>query len=105
MSRSATGKPCTEALPTPLQTLGHLQLWLPPEILCSRCCGNGIHSAAAIYDEQRIHERSKLIGYAISARTERFPEETPYRYEPLADQSLRWNEEARETSPITIYWT
>ncbi len=58
--------------------------------------GNGIHSAAAIYDEQRIYERSKLIGYAISARTERFPEETPYRYEPLADQSLRWNEEARE---------
>ena len=39
MSRSATGKPCMGALPTPLQTLGHLQLWLPPAILCSRCCG------------------------------------------------------------------
>ena len=58
--------------------------------------GNGIHSAAAIYDEQRIHQRSKLIGYAISARAERFPEETPYHYEPLANQSLLWNEEARE---------
>ena len=58
--------------------------------------GNGIHSAEAIYDEQRIDERSKLIGYAISARAERFPEETPYHYEPLANQSLLWNEEARE---------
>ena len=58
--------------------------------------GNGIHSAAAIYDEQRIHQRSKLIGYAISARAERFPEETAYHYEPLANQSLLWNEEARE---------
>ena len=58
--------------------------------------GNGIHSAAAIYDEQRINQRSKLIGYAISARAERFPEEMPYHYEPLANQSLLWNEEARE---------
>ena len=58
--------------------------------------GNSIHSAAAIYDEQRINQRSKLIGYAISARAERFSEETPYHYEPLANQSLLWNEEARE---------
>ena len=34
--------------------------------------GNGIHSAEAIYDEQRINQRSKLISYAISARAERF---------------------------------
>ena len=58
--------------------------------------GNGIHSAEAIYDEQRINQRSKLIGYAISARAERFPEEMSYHYEPLANQSLLWNEEARE---------
>ena len=57
--------------------------------------GNGIHSAAAIYDEQRIIERSKLIGYAISARADRFPEETPYHYKPLSTQSLRWSDEAR----------
>ena len=38
-----------------------------------------------------------LIGYAIVARSQRFPDETPYRYEPFEDAGLRypWNDEAR----------
>ena len=43
----------------------------------------GIHNDGAVYDEQRIRERSRLIGYAIDARQQRFPDETPYVYEPF----------------------
>ena len=57
--------------------------------------GNGIHSEEAIYDDARIAERSKVIGYAISARAARFPQETPYDYLPQAGQRLDWNDDAR----------
>jgi hypothetical protein len=52
----------------------------------------GVHNEVAIYDEQRISERSRLIMYAIDARRQRFPQETPYRYKPLAGQEelYRW---------------
>ena len=35
----------------------------------------------------------------VEARRQRFPDETPYRYAPLADQAddNRWNETTRET--------
>jgi ectoine hydroxylase-related dioxygenase (phytanoyl-CoA dioxygenase family) len=57
--------------------------------------GNGIHSEEAIYDDARIAERSKVIGYAISARKTRFPQETPYDYLPQAGQRFDWNDDAR----------
>ena len=57
--------------------------------------GNGIHSEEAIYDDARIAERSKVIGYAISARSARFPHEAPYAYLPQAGQRFDWNEDAR----------
>jgi len=57
----------------------------------------GVHNARATYDEARIRERARLIAYGIDARRQRFPEETPYVYQPFAGQhaAYRWNEEAR----------
>ncbi len=51
------------------------------------------------YDAGRIHRRSRMIAVGIDARRQRFPHETPYRYQPLAgeEESNRWNEETRRT--------
>ncbi len=59
--------------------------------------GGGVHNAPAVYDAARIHERARLIGYAIDARRQRFPDETPYVYKPFADagESYRWDEHAK----------
>jgi len=59
--------------------------------------GGGIHNDVSVYDAARIHERAKLIGYAINARRTLFPAETPYVYKPLADEmdTLAFNAEAR----------
>jgi hypothetical protein len=55
----------------------------------------GVHNQVATYDEKRIRERSRLIMYAIDARRKRFPEETPYRYQPFSGQEdlYRWTPE------------
>ena len=55
----------------------------------------GIHNARAVYDEARIRRRSRLIGYAIDARRQRFPDETPYDYKPLAGERLVWDHAAK----------
>ncbi|MBS0223926.1 MAG: phytanoyl-CoA dioxygenase family protein [Proteobacteria bacterium] len=57
----------------------------------------GVHNKEAVYDAGRIRERARLIGYAIDARRQRFPDETPFVYKPHADEGLgyRWNDEAR----------
>ena len=59
--------------------------------------GGGIHNAPAVYDEERIRTRSRLIGYAIDARRRRFPEETPFVYQPFAATGARhaWNAQAK----------
>ena len=59
--------------------------------------GAGIHSAAAVYNEDFIEQRARMIAYAIQARAERFPEETPYKYQPLADKmdKYAWNSTAK----------
>jgi hypothetical protein len=57
--------------------------------------GGGIHNAPAVYDEARIAERARAIGWAIDARRRRFPDETPYAYQPHAGQTFTWNDEAR----------
>jgi hypothetical protein len=59
--------------------------------------GAGLHNAPAIYDAERIHERARVIGYAIDARRQRFPEEIPYVYKPHADagETYRWDAAAR----------
>jgi hypothetical protein len=54
-------------------------------------CG-GVHNAVAVYDEERIHERSKAIMYGIDARAQRFPAETRYVYQPFVghEDEYRW---------------
>lgn len=51
------------------------------------------------FDEAHIHQRSRMIAIGIDARRQRFPNETPYRYAPLAGQENEnhWNETTRET--------
>ncbi|MDG2005148.1 MAG: phytanoyl-CoA dioxygenase family protein [Novosphingobium sp.] len=50
------------------------------------------------YDDALIRERSRMISYAIDARSRRFPDEKPYDYRPHAGESLRWDETARRAS-------
>ena len=59
--------------------------------------GGGIHSDAQVFDDEIIARRSRVLGYAIAARKERFPEEPAYEYKPFTEQSLSfvWNEAAR----------
>ena len=61
--------------------------------------GGGLHSAPARYDEARIRERSRVIGYAIDARRQRFPEEALFRYAPFDAAGHRpcWDAAARAT--------
>ncbi|GAA5315160.1 MAG: hypothetical protein AseanaTS_03640 [Candidatus Pelagadaptatus aseana] len=53
--------------------------------------GAGIHSEAVVYDDKFIEERAKMIGYAIDARSQRYPDETPYDYKPLSDKGIQTN--------------
>ena len=50
-------------------------------------------------DPARIYERSRMIAIGIDARRQRFPNEKPYCYQPLAgdEDNNRWNEETRRT--------
>ena len=58
-----------------------------------------LNGVVETYDEARIAERSRIIQIATDARRQRFPEERPYVYRPLAGQedANRWNETTRET--------
>ncbi|MFT4582127.1 MAG: hypothetical protein ACI915_002781 [Gammaproteobacteria bacterium] len=58
----------------------------------------GVHNAVATYDEARIHERARLIAYAIDARQQRFPKEERFAYQPFTgeEDDYRWNDAARE---------
>ncbi|MBU3003803.1 phytanoyl-CoA dioxygenase family protein [Paraglaciecola arctica] len=60
--------------------------------------GAGIHAEPAVFDEKFIEKRSMAIGYAIDARHQRYPNETPYTYKPLANKDivLKWNNESIE---------
>lgn len=59
--------------------------------------GGGLHTAAAVFDAERIRQRARVIGYAIDARRQRFPGETPFAYRPhvQAGETWRWDEAAR----------
>ena len=59
--------------------------------------GGGLHNAPAVYDEARIRDRARVIGYGIDARRQRFPDETPYVYKPILDAGLqyRWNDDTK----------
>ena len=59
--------------------------------------GGGVHNARAVYDADRIHARSRAIGYAIDARRRRFPAETAFVYAPHAEagETYHWDAAAR----------
>ncbi len=59
--------------------------------------GGGIHAAPAVFDEARLERRSRVIGYAIDARRQHFPAETPFVYEPhaRAGKALVWDAAAK----------
>ena len=59
--------------------------------------GGGVHSDAQVFDDAIIARRSRALGYAIDARKQRFPDETPYCYQPFVSQGIEylWNEQAR----------
>ncbi|MBL4719925.1 MAG: phytanoyl-CoA dioxygenase family protein [Alphaproteobacteria bacterium] len=57
----------------------------------------GVHNEISTYDDAYIKDRSRLIMYGIDARRQRFPDETPYTYAPLADSAdhYKWTAEAK----------
>jgi hypothetical protein len=59
--------------------------------------GRGFHGMQT-YDDERIRKRAEVIGYAIEARRQRFPDETPFAYRPHVEsgERYRWDEAARE---------
>jgi len=60
--------------------------------------GGGIHSDAQVFDDEIIARRSKVLGYAIAARKERYPDEVAYTYQPFQTTGLtfEWNDAARQ---------
>jgi ectoine hydroxylase-related dioxygenase (phytanoyl-CoA dioxygenase family) len=57
----------------------------------------GIDGELQLYDAERVRKRSEVIGYAIDARHQHFPGETPYAYRPQVErgEAYRWNDAAR----------
>ena len=60
--------------------------------------GAGMTSGKEVYDEALIEERSRVIGYAIDARRQRYPDEPGYEYLPFkqSGKTYRWDEAARQ---------
>jgi hypothetical protein len=65
--------------------------------------GGGVHNAKAVYDDRRIAERAKMIGYGIAARRQRFPEERAFVYKPHADAGLSYTWTAASKAAIKDY--
>lgn len=63
----------------------------------------GVHNPVAIYDEERIRERSRVIMYAIDSRQQRFPNEKPYRYKPFAGQESHYRWTPAEITSLKDY--
>lgn len=59
--------------------------------------GGGLHNARAVYDDARIQQRSRMLGYAMDARRQRFPDESPYRYKAFIENAVthRWDAAAK----------
>ncbi len=65
--------------------------------------GGGVHNAPAVYDVERIRRRARMIGYAIDARRQRFPDETPFVYRPHAEAGESWRWDAAAKADIKDY--
>jgi len=57
-----------------------------------------LHGLMETYDLDRINERTRILQLAIDARRQRFPQETPHIYKPLAghEDENRWSETTRQ---------
>lgn len=55
------------------------------------------HVGPSVYDEARIRQRARMIGLGIAARKQRFPDETPFVYQPHAQsgETFVWDDAAR----------
>ncbi len=60
--------------------------------------GGGVHSEAQVFDEATIARRSRVLGYALDAREQRYATEERYVYQPFVESGAQWhwNEAARE---------
>jgi ectoine hydroxylase-related dioxygenase (phytanoyl-CoA dioxygenase family) len=61
----------------------------------------GIHSETlqpVTFDAEFVRRRAEMIGYAIDARRQARPDETPFTYRPHADagETYRWDDAARQ---------
>ena len=61
--------------------------------------GGGLHGKPAVYDAERIIERSKIIKLAIEARKQRFPDEQAFEYKPpsATKEDFTWNAAPRKS--------
>jgi hypothetical protein len=59
--------------------------------------GTGVHSPVKVYDDATIAQRTRALGFAIEARRQQYPDETPYEYRPFTErgETFEWNEAAR----------
>ena len=60
--------------------------------------GAGMTCEQEVYDEALIEHRSRVIGYAIDARRQRYPKEDSYQYLPFiqSGKDYTWDESARQ---------
>lgn len=65
--------------------------------------GGGVHNAAAVYDEERIRERARVIGCAIDARKQRFPNEVAFVYAPQTQDGEIYQWDAAAKTRIKDY--
>ncbi len=65
--------------------------------------GGGVHNAPAVYDAERIRQRARMIGYAIDARRQRFPQETPFAYRPQQEAGEAWIWDAAARAGVKDY--
>ena len=63
----------------------------------------GVHNPVSHYDDAYIRHRSRMIMYGINARRQRFPNETPYSYEPLADNIDKYHWDAAAKADVKDY--
>ena len=61
--------------------------------------GAGMTSEQEVYDEAIIEHRSRVLGYAIDARRQRYPHEHSYQYQPFltSTKNYSWDEGARQS--------
>lgn len=63
----------------------------------------GLHNARAVYDADRIRRRARMLGYAIDARRQRFPDETPFVYQPHVAEGLAYHWDAAARADVNDY--